>query len=100
MKSQKSWASARCSSGEIRPTHGAEHLPMYPNRHGRSWAWARLNTPAEQVRTGNTRSMRSTVSRMALAGWKGPKYFTPGRLSPRMTCTRGNRSFMVTARYG
>ena len=28
MKSQKSSASARCSSGLTRPTHGAEHLPM------------------------------------------------------------------------
>ena len=52
------------------------------------------------MRTGKTRSIRSTVSRIALAGWNGPKYFTPGRFWPRMTCTRGNSSFMVTAKYG
>ena len=73
MKSQKSWASCWWSSGEIRPTHGAEHLSMYPSRHGRPCWWARLNTPAEQVRTGNTRSSRSTVSRMAHACAYGPK---------------------------
>ena len=50
-----------------RPTHGAEHLPMYPSRHGRPIWPERLNTPAQQVRTGNTRSSVSTVSRMAQA---------------------------------
>ena len=67
MKSQKSSASSRCSSSLIRFTHGAEHLPMYPSRHGRPICPARLNTPPEQVRTGKTRSSVSTVSLIAQA---------------------------------
>ena len=59
-----------------------------------------LKTPAEQVRTGKTRSSRSTVSRMAQAWPYGPKYRTPFFFWPRMTWTRGNSSFIVTARYG
>ncbi len=46
---------------------------MYPSRHGRPDCVALRNTPAEQVRTGNTRSIRSTVSRMAQACAYGPK---------------------------
>ncbi|CAM5493379.1 hypothetical protein SGRIM128S_02208 [Streptomyces griseomycini] len=57
-----------------------------------------LNTPAEQVRTGKTRSIRSTVSRIAHACAYGPKYFTPFFFCPRITWTRGNSSFIVTAR--
>lgn len=53
--------------GVTRPTQGAEHLSMYPSRQGRPICPARLKTPAEQVRTGKTRSSRSTVSRMAQA---------------------------------
>ena len=98
MKSQKSSARARCSSALIRLTHGAEHLPMYPSRQGRPIWPDRLNTPAEQVRTGNTRSSVSTVSRMAQAWLYGPKYLVPFRLAPRMTMTRGYSSPMVTAR--
>ena len=73
MKSQNCSASARCSSGLTRPTQGAEHLSMYPSRQGRPDCFALRNTPAEQVRTGNTRSIRSTVSRMAHAWAYGPK---------------------------
>ncbi len=73
MKSQKSSASSRCSCSLTRPTQGAEHLPMYPSRQGRPIWPDRLNTPAEQVRTGNTRSRVSTVSRMAQACEYGPK---------------------------
>ena len=47
--------------------HGAEHLSMYPSRQGRSICLCRLKTPAEQVRAGNTRVSRSSVSRMAQA---------------------------------
>ncbi len=85
MKSLNSSASSRCSSGVTRPTQGAEHLPMYPSRQGRPIWWERLNTPAEQVRTGKTRSSRSTVSRIAQACAYGPKYRTPLRLGPRIT---------------
>ncbi len=42
MKSQKSRTRARWSSTLIRPTHGAEHLSMYPSRHGRPDWPARL----------------------------------------------------------
>ncbi len=49
------------------PTQGAEHLSMYPSRQGRPTWPARLKTPVEHVRTGKTRSSRSTVSRMAQA---------------------------------
>src|SRR5699024_6938693 len=84
----------------MRPTHGAAHLSMYPIRQGRLASWARRKTPAEQVRTGKIRSIRSTVSRIALAGCNGPKYFTPLRRSPRITITRGYFSFMVTASHG
>ena len=73
MKSQKSSAIARCSSGVTRPTQGAEHLPMSPSRQGRPIRAERRNTPGEQVRTGNTRSSRSTVSRIAQACEYGPK---------------------------
>ena len=73
MKAQKSSASTWWSSGLIRPTQGAEHFSMYPSRHGRPCRPARLNTPAEQVRTGKTRSSRSTVSRIAQACAYGPK---------------------------
>ena len=46
---------------------------MYPSRQGRPEAWARRKTPAEQERTGKTRSSCSTVSRMDQAWTKGPK---------------------------
>ena len=67
MKSQNSSARLRCPASLMRPTHGAEHLPMYPSRHGRPIWPARLNTPPEQVRTGKTRSSVSTVSLIAQA---------------------------------
>ena len=73
---------------------------MYPSRHGRPDCAARLKTPVEQVRTGKTRSSRSTVSRMAQACPYGPKYRVPARFAPRITWTRGNSSPSVTARYG
>ncbi|GAQ56456.1 hypothetical protein a10_06311 [Streptomyces acidiscabies] len=100
MKSQNSSASSRCSSAETFSTHGAEHFPMYPSRHGRPVRAAFLNTPAEHVRTGNTLSSRSTVSRIAHACPYGPKYRTPFFFWPRITWTRGYSSFIVTARYG
>lgn len=46
---------------------------MYPSRQGRPVRAAFLKTPAEQVRTGKTRSIRSTVSRIAQAWPYGPK---------------------------
>ena len=73
MKAQKSSTIARWSSGLIEPTHGAEHLSMYPRRQGRPEVCARWKTPRLQVRMGNTRSSWSTVSRIAQACAYGPK---------------------------
>ena len=50
-------------------------------------AEALYRTLLEQVRTGNTRSSVSTVSRMAQAWLYGPKYLVPLRLAPRPTKT-------------
>ncbi|SKU97431.1 Uncharacterised protein [Mycobacteroides abscessus subsp. abscessus] len=66
-KSQKSRTISRCSWALTRPMQGAEHFSIYPSRQGRSICLWRLNTPFEQVRAGNTRVSRSSVSRMAHA---------------------------------
>ena len=100
MNSQKSSTIFRCCSSETHPTHGAEHFPMYANRHGRPVRCARRNTAAEHVRAGKTRSSRSSVSRMAHACAYGPKYLTPFLCGPRVTCSRGNCSPTVTASSG
>ena len=100
MNELKSSTMRRCSSGLTRPTHGAEHLPMYPNRHGRPICALRRKTPAEQERIGKTLSSRSTVSRIAQACEYGPKYRTPFFLGPRPTMTRGKSSLTVIASHG
>ena len=66
-KSQKSSTILRWAAASTFPTHGAEHLSMYPSRHGRSIWLCRLKTPPEHVRAGNTRVSRSNVSRIAQA---------------------------------
>ena len=47
------------------PTHGPEHFSMWNSRHGRPSRWCWPNLLSEQVRIGNVRSSRSSVSRMA-----------------------------------
>ncbi len=96
----KSSTISRCCSGVTSPVHGAEHLPMYPSRQGRPICRCRLNTPLLQDRIGNTRSSRSTVSRIAHAWLYGPKYFTPFFFAPRPTITRGISSSIVIASHG
>ena len=100
MKEAKSIASDLWSSGVIRPTHGAAHLPMSPSRQGRPVSSARRYTPSEQLRIGKALSMRSTVSRIAQTFVYGPKYRASLMFRFRVIITRGTRSPSVTARYG
>jgi hypothetical protein len=65
MKATKSSTIRRCSSGEILPTHGPEHLWMSYRMQGRPRRRCRSNTPLEQVRIGKVRKRRSRVSRIA-----------------------------------
>jgi hypothetical protein len=65
MKATKSSTMRRWSSGEIRPTHGPEHLLMSNRMQGRPRRRCRSNTPLEQVRMGKVRRRRSRVSRIA-----------------------------------
>ena len=55
----------RCSFGLIRPTQGAEHLPIDASRQGRFVSCALWNTFGEQVRTGNALSSRSKLLRIS-----------------------------------
>src|SRR4051794_20363948 len=73
---------------------------MYPSRQGRPIWRCRLNTPLLHERIGNTRSSRSTVSRIAQAWLYGPKYRIPFFFWPRPTITRGYSSSRVIASHG
>ena len=61
---------------------------------------ARRYVVSEQLRTGNTLSIRSSVSRIAHTFVYGPKYFAPFSLRLRVMSTRGTSSPSVIARYG
>ena len=74
MKSQKSSASCAVLVG-VDPAHARRRALVdvaEQARAGPTWP-ARLKTPLLQVRTGKTRSSRSTVSRIAQACAYGPE---------------------------
>jgi hypothetical protein len=56
---------ASYSSWVTEPTQGAEHLSMWNSRHGRPSSSCRRILASEQVRIGNDRKSKSSVSRMA-----------------------------------
>ena len=90
----------RWSASLIRPTQGAEHLPMEASRHGLPVRRALLNTPSEHVRTGKVLSSLSRLCRRSHTFAYGPKYLVSRRFLLRVTHTRGTLSPTETARYG